>query len=212
MNHRMDDHVSPWIGAYIDGELIGALREQVEAHLTTCPACRAELAEMRALSSLLRRQPLPASPASDAAFAAAVVNRLPSVPSPWTRRAMQAAWQGAPLVLFLVWAFFQSVLTISGIVLIALQFIPGAQAAVANLLPFTAGALTSGTGLLEGLLHLDLLHSLTPGAVSSGISLVDWISPLFLVQLALLAVTAGLFLAWLASWWASRARQSSLIA
>jgi hypothetical protein len=212
MNHRIDDHVSPWLGAYIDGELIGVLREQVEAHLAACPACREELAEMRALSSLLRRQPLPESPLSDSAFAAMLVSRLPILPVPWTRRAMQAAWQTTPLGLFLVWAFLQSVLILSGVVLIALQFIPGAQAAVANLLPFTEGALTSGTGLLEGMLRLDLLNGITPGPVLSGISLVDWISPLVLVQIALLAVTAGLFLAWLATWWASRARRSLLIA
>jgi hypothetical protein len=167
---------------------------------------------MRALTSLLRRQPLPKSPVSDADFAAMVVSRLPVTPVPWTRRAMQAAWQSAPLVLFFAWAFLQSVLTLSGLVLIALQFIPGAQAAVANLLPFTAGALTSDTGLLEGLLRLNLLNGFAPGSVSTGISLVDWISPLLIVQIALLAVTAGLFLAWLAAWWASRARHQSYLA
>ena len=55
----MNEHVTPWLGAYHDGELRGRRLQQVETHLAHCAACRAELEELRALSALLQESPVP---------------------------------------------------------------------------------------------------------------------------------------------------------
>jgi len=57
------------LSAYHDGEVAGAEREALEAHLAQCPACAAELARLRRLSSLLTQAERPKMPAG-------VLNRL----------------------------------------------------------------------------------------------------------------------------------------
>ena len=44
--------MSEQLGPYVDGELDAAGREAVEAHVTTCPPCAGELAELRGLKRL----------------------------------------------------------------------------------------------------------------------------------------------------------------
>lgn len=43
------------LGAYVDGEVSPTLREQIESHVTQCPACQAELRELRELAVTLAR-------------------------------------------------------------------------------------------------------------------------------------------------------------
>lgn len=50
---------------YLDGELQGAPREAVEAHLASCGDCRRELAELRRLEEVLRAVPAGAAPDAD---------------------------------------------------------------------------------------------------------------------------------------------------
>lgn len=45
------------VGAYHDGELSAARRVEVEAHLSKCPSCAAELESLRSLSALFRVSP-----------------------------------------------------------------------------------------------------------------------------------------------------------
>ena len=52
------------LSAYLDGELVDAAREQLEAHLADCADCRRELAELRQVRALLRALPTPALPRS----------------------------------------------------------------------------------------------------------------------------------------------------
>lgn len=61
------------IGMLADGELEGADRARVEAHLDVCPACREALADLRALHVLLGAD-TDVEPSSD--FAASVRRRL----------------------------------------------------------------------------------------------------------------------------------------
>ena len=50
------------LGAYGDGELSDAARAGMEEHLARCPACRAELNRLRALSHMLAAADEPAMP------------------------------------------------------------------------------------------------------------------------------------------------------
>ena len=70
-------HVSKSLAAYQDGELDRRAVQAVEAHLSRCDACRAELASLADLSALLHQpDPAPLS-VSDAVFAAQVTLQLP---------------------------------------------------------------------------------------------------------------------------------------
>ncbi len=47
-------HLGDRLSALVDGELDGAERDRVHAHLASCEQCRAEVAELRALKQKLR--------------------------------------------------------------------------------------------------------------------------------------------------------------
>jgi anti-sigma factor RsiW len=51
----MPDQYNSKLGAYLDGQLDRRQVSELEIHLADCPACQAELAELRQLSELLRR-------------------------------------------------------------------------------------------------------------------------------------------------------------
>lgn len=196
-NHQPgNNHVAAWLGAYLDGEVSSALREQIEAHLEGCLACQEELASLEQLSSLLHSSPLPAHPTSDAVFARQVLERISQPVPPLWQRALRLSWSLAPLFVFAVWAFYQAVSLVSGLLLTWLPWIPGAEDAVQAFSPTSVGM---GSWLLSGLLNL-----VNPGFLEAA-PLVSWLEPVgiqALLNLALLAVLAVLFLSWLASWWA----------
>ena len=50
------------LNTYIDGELTGPARREIEAHLSVCRACRRELNQMRGLERLLSRDVVPPVP------------------------------------------------------------------------------------------------------------------------------------------------------
>lgn len=54
MNH---EEVRQSLDAYHDGELSGAARREVEAHLSACPECRRSLADWRKAAAVLFRPP-----------------------------------------------------------------------------------------------------------------------------------------------------------
>jgi len=59
----------PEIGAYLDGELAGAERSALEAHLPDCPSCQVALAAQRRLDAALTELPqLDPSPQFEARF------------------------------------------------------------------------------------------------------------------------------------------------
>jgi anti-sigma factor RsiW len=51
------EHVRADLSAYLDGALAAARRSEVDAHLGTCPSCRASLAELRASALLIGALP-----------------------------------------------------------------------------------------------------------------------------------------------------------
>ena len=141
----MTEHVLEWLNAYLDGELGGRRLRQVEAHLDGCAGCRAELASLSALSTLLRKTPPPVQFTPPERFATRLALRLPRNPQPAPRnRAVGLAGWLVPAGLLLAWIFVQSVFLVSTLVTAA----------------DGAGLLPAETALLEGTPQ----HSLLFGA------------------------------------------------
>jgi anti-sigma factor RsiW len=57
------DRARPLLESYLDGELDRAAVDEIEAHLSGCASCRAELAELERLREALRAVPRPRAPA-----------------------------------------------------------------------------------------------------------------------------------------------------
>jgi predicted anti-sigma-YlaC factor YlaD len=117
----MPDRMQAKLGAYLDGELDPRGQIEVQAHLETCPACRAELEELRQLSTLLRAAPLPEfTPALD--FKAQLMLQLPrraDAPQAHANRQV-LAWL-APALVLAGWIFVQVVLGLGTLVSVAHQ-------------------------------------------------------------------------------------------
>jgi len=188
------EHVTDWLGAYYDDELNAAMRARVEAHLVSCPGCQRELDELRRLSTLLQAAPLPFLSLSDEAFARAVAARITRpAPSRW-QRGLQIAWRFAPFFLFGAWAFFQAVHWMSAALLLGLSAAPEWLAWLPS-----RGVLDGGP--LASLLRMSLPGGLGRLALDQVGELLSFGS-LALTNLVIMVVLAGLFLSWLASWWA----------
>ena len=176
----MNAHVTEWLAAYYDGELHGIRWQQVEDHLTGCPACRAELEELHKLSTLLLEVPSPERLLSAQRFQAQVKLRLPpAIPQPGWQTALKAVWQFAPLGAVFVWVFAQAVLLVAGL---------------ASALNLTVGLVSAGE--LSGWLNL-ASSSLSFGGAEAAIELV-------LLNLAFTALVAIFLCGWIASWWVVR--------
>ncbi|MEX2172462.1 MAG: zf-HC2 domain-containing protein [Pirellulales bacterium] len=100
------------LSAYVDGELTGAERAAVEAHLASDPAARRQVEEFRRLSGLIQNLPQPSLPAD---FSARVIARAeqarpaavvePLRPSPTIGRTWRGwVWAGAALAAALLLA------------------------------------------------------------------------------------------------------------
>lgn len=89
--------IRPMLSAFQDGELAPCRREEVERHLRACPACGAELENLREVERRLRLLP---PPALDPFFPARVMAGLPA-PRPRRVRLLQAAaWAAVFLAAF----------------------------------------------------------------------------------------------------------------
>lgn len=115
--------------AYLDGELNTERRLALEAHLPACPACRASLAERRALHGWLDRLPPPALPAT---FTADLMRRIdaeerpgPRLLWPWLR----TAWSAQQYLSLFYAAGTTATLVAAGMLL--LQWVQGAVLASA---------------------------------------------------------------------------------
>jgi hypothetical protein len=79
------------LSAYLDGELDGALHQEIAGHLHQCPECREELEELGGVDTLLRSLPR-YHPSAD--FAQVVVSRVQDrvAPGP-SRHFLHRAWK-----------------------------------------------------------------------------------------------------------------------
>ncbi len=178
----MEDKYRGLLARYHDHELSAEAARDVELHLAGCAGCRAELAELRALSAVLNLGAEPVSSSSAEAFWQTVQPRL----GPQRTEAPWRSW-------------------LPGLLLLALQAVLG----VVGLLLALASAVTALTGysFLPGIsLPFVPLPGLAlpvvplPGAAVNG-----------LLSTAVFASAGVLYLVWLAAWWSrshSAARSS----
>ena len=90
----MNEHVTPWLAAYHDGELKGRRLRQVEDHLAHCTACSAELDQLQMLRELLQENPVAAGLLPTDRFVAQVGLRIPRHPEkPAWQRVLETGWR-----------------------------------------------------------------------------------------------------------------------
>lgn len=196
----MSEHMTEWLGPYLDGELRGNRLQQVARHLAECQVCRAELQSLKNLSTLVREVPAPEFTSVDR-FAAEVNLRMPH-PTPKTSRSRvkEVGWWMIPVSLLTLWVFVSTTNLVSQVFLAASRF----------------GLLGSASTWLASNTSGEAYWSNTLGqfGVLSGSSL-QWAAlaevftrssmPQFIWQVSI----AILYLAWIAIWWSRHTRREN---
>jgi predicted anti-sigma-YlaC factor YlaD len=112
----MNEHINGWLAAYFDGQLGERRTRKVEAHLKECEECRRELERLTSLRDLLQETPEASDLTAPERFVAQVGLRLQPRPSrPPLRRALFALWISVPLLILGIWAFSQTLFTLTGL-------------------------------------------------------------------------------------------------
>jgi len=200
----MADHVTQWLGTYLDGELRGANLRQVESHLAECDQCQAELDGMLGLSTLLRETSPNGEFISTERFIANLTLNLPrQTEQPQTRKVLEIGWWLIPVAVLGAWAFLQVTSSLSSLVLTLSD----------------AGLLGSNLSWLQGnppqtewfATAMDLFGSQIGFTGRATLSVLNDTS-LFIHNLTgayiWQAILATLYLGWLASWWFFQHKQS----
>jgi len=198
----MPEHITEWLGAYLDGELHGSRLQQVEQHLAECPDCLAELEGMQALSSLLHET----APAGDLLpterFVTNLTLNLPRQPErSQPHKFLEIGWWLMPVGLLGTWLFIQISSALTDVALFVAD----------------AGLLGSNLAWLRGNPPQMEWFASALGLFGSQIGLTGQVAlsvlnevHLFLTQAAgsLLPqlILAGLYLGWLAAWWLRQQR------
>jgi len=191
----MNEHVTPLLNAYHDGELSGRKLRSVEAHLETCAECLTQLEQLQSLSVLLQSSPVADDLLSSDVFVAQVGMRLPRKPEglSW-KKVSRTGWNAIPFGLLGTWAIVQAVFIVTNVVMLALQVIPGAEQ-ILSMLPSGGSSL----GLIADISGLGLLRAaqIGTGLLGSG-NLLGWS---IIVNVGLTLLIGLLYWSWLASWW-----------
>jgi hypothetical protein len=200
----MIKHITPWLNAYLDGELPNAQVRQVEKHLAECSECLAELEQMQKLSALLHEAVPTDEFLSTERFVANLMLNLPRTPrQAQPRRAFEIGWWLIPIGALGVWLFFQITVSLSTVVLTASQ----------------AGLLGNGSAWLQGnplqarwfSLTMDLFGGQMGVTGQFILSALNDVGLFIQSQMSLFiwqAFFATLYLGWLASWWLRQSKQS----
>jgi anti-sigma factor RsiW len=195
----MNEHITPWLETYHDGELKGRRLRQVEDHLAHCAACRMDLERLQTLSVLLQESPAAEGLTPPDRFVAQVGLRLPRRPSqPAWQRTLEAGWRLVPVGLFGAWVFVQAVFAVSSLVMRALRLGLGGDV-TAKILP------PAGTSWLAQVAQMTDASLGDVGRVM--LRMLGSGGPLgwgFTLQVLAVAVIGLLYASWLASWWARR--------
>ena len=194
----MSNHIAEWLNAYLDGELRGARLQQVEAHLSECPDCQAELEGLDRLSVLLHQVPAPEFTPPER-FATEVNLLLPQERTRTSRRKiLEFGWWMVPVGLLATWIFIGTSFLVNDLLAAANGF--GLLPGISDWLVFGAsrGAYWSATlgqfGVLSG-------NSLDWAAATEAFTRTS------LLQITLEVSIALLYLSWVAIWWTRHRRQ-----
>jgi len=193
----MVKHITPWLEAYLDGELPDMQTQQVEQHLAECNLCQAELMQSRKLSSLLQETvPAPEFLPVDR-FVANLTIMLPSEQvQPRSSKAFEIGWWLIPVGVLAAWLVFQITTSLSSALISLTQ----------------ADLLGSGLTWLQGnpsqarwiAWVMDLFGRQIGDTGNFILSVINDLS-LFVAglerRLFWQAFFAMLYLGWLASWW-----------
>lgn len=180
-------HVNHLLEAYHDGELSPGQHRKVEAHLSECPACRAELEQMRRLSTLLHEVPLPDAFSAPHLFGSQVALRL-SRRHAERARYPGAAWHVVPVLLLC------GVVALQGLFVLVGGIVGLAQ--MADRLGIDVGAWWPTWNLVEAQLGSVLRLSLT--------SLVTVLSVALMVVLYLATIAVFVpYVGWVRTLWRS---------
>jgi len=196
-------HLEHKLEAYLDGALDPRASQAVEAHLNICPACQAELDELRQLSHLLRAAPLPEfTPVRD--FKSQVLLQLPrqqAAPQRHAASPMQLLPWLAPAAVVLGWIFAQVTLNLAALVSLA-----GQAGWLGHLAGWTASAPEQSLGMFAA---QAALSGLLGAQGRSGLELLGSADLLVLELLSVLliqAAAAALYWAALAFVWRGQAQ------
>ena len=200
----MVKHITPWLNAYLDGELSAAQLRQVEKHLAECDECQAELEQMRSLSALLH-ETVPADEfLLTERFVANLTLNLPRQPvQSQPRKALEIGWWLIPVAALGVWLFFQITFSLSSVLSTASE----------------TGLLGNGLSWLQAnppqtrwfSMAMDLFGGQFGFTGKFILSALNDLS-LFLREMTShfiwQALFATLYLGWLASWWRRQSNQA----
>lgn len=201
----MHEHVTEWLGAYLDGELHKGRQNEIEEHLAKCALCRSELDALSRLSAELHAfTPLHPSISSER-FTAQVVLQLPRQVDRTLPKAFHSVvWWSIPGFLLLAWAFLQTAGLIAIIVTmsvnaglfgdVSLWLFPPEHHwnLLSTLLGFLGGGLSENERAFLLLAHdaeMIIEHILGP----------------FILQVVL----GLMFWGWLAGWWAQHRQKTN---
>jgi len=201
----MVKHITPWLNAYLDGELSAAQLRQVEKHLAECDECQAELEQRRNLAALLHETAPTDEFLPTERFVSNLTLNLPRQPGhSQPRRVLEIGWWLIPVAALGAWLFFQITFSLSSLVLNVsetgllgnglswLQGNPPQTRWFSMAMDLFGGQLGfTGKFILYELNNLSLfIHDMTRG---------------FIWQ----ALFATLYLGWLASWWWRRSNHAT---
>ena len=199
----MVEHVTEWLGPYLDGELHSLRLRQVETHLEKCAACRLELKSLRNLSMLLQ-EPVPAGTFMPTGrFVSQLTLQLPRRLTKTQRsQGPSLAWWLAPAALLGLWFFLLTVINLNGVISLITR-----SGLLENLTAwFPAGAQHSGLYLTV----MDVFGSQMGAVIQSTLSIADRVSQFgenIFSQLLWQAGIALLYWTWMVIWWLRARRQ-----
>jgi anti-sigma factor RsiW len=193
----MSEHVNEWLSSYFDGELHGMRLRRVESHLAECDECRAELARIQELSSLLRGTAPTGEFIPTERFVSNLALNLPrQAERPQPRKALEIGWWLIPVGVLVTWAFLQVTFSLSSVVQTASDAgLFGSTFAWLQGNPSQTQWFATLTGLFSGQLGSLLQTVLSP------LNNADLFIQNLLGQVFWQAILSAIYLGWLTSWW-----------
>lgn len=201
----MNTHISHLLNAYLDHELAPEQVLRVEKHLRECAACRKELHELQALSSLLAQTRLEATLSAAQRISRNVEHQISVTPRSNWQYLLRIAWKLLPFSLAGMWGVIQAIFLVVLLVQFALQ--SGLFADITSLLPPADTPLWIKATQMQGASDLEQIGEFVLQTVSFNFPFLQGSLIYLLLQFGM----AVLFAAWLAGWWISKSRVFSTL-